>query len=196
MARAEESTPGVDLCYPGLMTRTLLSTLAFFALLAAPSVALAGGCPTCTSDADCMDPGGGAAFCVEWSRDFGCGSLRMACCPGQGCDTFSGRPSCEGADRDGDGVDDCVVVGAGTDAGPGGTDAGPPASDGGPSGTDAGPTGSDAGGGAMDGGGPVGVDAGTGGTEGGCACRASRSTPGAGLAPLALLALGLLRRRR
>jgi len=62
--------------------------------------ARAGGCPTCTGPSDCP-PGD---FCVLHNRDVGCGSLRMLCCPGQACNTFSGRPSCEGTT--------CTVVGA------------------------------------------------------------------------------------
>ncbi|MCB9592474.1 MAG: hypothetical protein H6719_07060 [Sandaracinaceae bacterium] len=103
--------------------------LSFVAALAVPSVALAGGCPTCTTDAECVPSGGGEGFCVEWSRDFGCGSQRVACCPGQGCDTFSGRPSCEGADADGDMIDDCHVLGAAVDAGTPGVDAGTPSTE-------------------------------------------------------------------
>lgn len=176
-------------------------------LLLVPSVALAGGCPTCTTSAEC----GADAFCVEWSRDFGCGAQRVACCPGQGCAAFSGRPSCEGVDSDGDGLDDCRVVDedAGTpavdagppslDAGPSGTDAGPSGTDAGPPGTDAGPSGTDAGGMAADAGGTSG-DAGTSPTDdGGCSCRAgaaglgsASSRTNASRAVAACLALGLL----
>ena len=173
--------------------RTWFSVLLPAAVLWLPSVALAGGCPTCTTDADCVPPGGGAGFCVEWSRDFGCGTQRIACCPGQGCDTFSGRPSCEGADRDGDGVDDCAVLGAdagvpGTDAGPAGTDAGPVGTDAGPGGTDAGSSGGDAG--------PTGLDAGpTMMTDGGCGCRVGARSSGPGLALVGLVAFVALARR-
>jgi len=176
--------------------RTSLASLVFIAALAIPSVALAGGCPTCATSSDCVPPGGGAGFCVEWSRDFGCGSQRVACCPGQGCDTFSGRPSCEDQDSDGDGVDDCQVIDE--DAGaPTGTDAGPPApSDAGPgmTGMDAGPgmTGTDSGPAMMA------ADAGPEPmSDGGCGCRAAGAPSRAPLALLlALPALALLRSRR
>ncbi|MCA9605010.1 MAG: hypothetical protein KC619_05425 [Myxococcales bacterium] len=177
--------------------RTTFVSLVLLVLLGLPSVALAGGCPTCTSDADCTVPGGGPAFCVEWSRDFGCGTQRIACCPGQACDTFSGRPSCEGADGDGDGVDDCHVLGADVDAGPSDTDAGSSDTDAGSSGTDGGSSGTDAGGGPMDGGGTAGVDAGTGGTDGGCSCRAGTTrADGWSLAALSALMFVWRRNRR
>jgi len=180
--------------------RTSLASLCFVAALAVPSVALAGGCPTCTNDADCAPPGGGEGFCVEWSRDFGCGSQRIACCPGQGCNTFSGRPSCEDQDSDGDGVDDCEVLGA--DAGAPMTDAGGPPlpNDGGPPGTEAGVPLPDAGPGmtGMDAGpGMTGSDAGPEpASDGGCSCRAAGAPTRAPISLLLLVpALALLRRR-
>src|SRR5881296_3891674 len=71
------------------------------ALLLAPLPSLAGGCPTCTTSADC----GAGAFCVRHDAPFGCGSQLQSCCPGQGCgiDT-NGRPTCENQHT-------CVVVG-------------------------------------------------------------------------------------
>ena len=166
-----------------------LSRALFCGLLALPSVALAGGCPTCTTSADCMPPGGGEGFCVEWSRDFGCGPQRVACCPGQACDTFSGRPSCEGADSDGDGADDCTIFGGAMDAGPAAADGGPGAADAGPTRADGGPAVTDAGGATPDAG-PTPV------TEGGCGCRATGRSSAGGLVDVSLFALVALAWRR
>jgi len=179
--------------------RASVASFVFVAALAVPSVALAGGCPTCTTSADCMPPGGGEGFCVMWSRDFGCGSQRVACCPGQGCDTFSGRPSCEDQDSDGDGVDDCQVIDE--DAGAPMVDAGPPtAGDAGPPGDEAGVPDPDAGPGmtGMDSGpAMMGGDAGPEPmSDGGCSCRAAGTPSRTPLALLLLLpALTLLRSR-
>lgn len=174
------------------------SSLVFVALLLAPSVALAGGCPTCTTSDECGFDGG-LGYCVEWSRDFGCGAQRIACCPGQGCAVAMGRPSCEASG-------DCRVIDE--DAGVPAVDAGPvgdagsnddagAGSDAG-AGADGGSTGTDAGGAGTDGG-AVSMDGGPGPVDGGCSCRVGRSRP-AGPALLAFAAVGLAllgaRRRR
>jgi len=168
-----------------------LSVLSLALVALSPATALAGACPTCTTSADCTDPGGGPAFCVLHDGDVGCGSVRQICCPGQACNTFSGRPSCEGTT--------CTVVD--------GTDAGPPAEDAATSTEDAAMSTFDAGAsGPVDSGasGPldassVAADTGRGPetTTSGCGCRAG--SPSAG--PLALLiaaglGLALAGRRR
>lgn len=142
----------------------LALTALLFAL--APGRALAGSCPVCTSSAECSAPPGEAAFCVLHHHDVGCGAMRQICCPGQGCNTFSGRPSCEGTT--------CVIVDGASDAGRPGTDSGTPALDGGGTPIDSG-----SGGGADAGPRPS--------SGGGCGCRASD-----GGSPLAALALALL----
>lgn len=64
-------------------------------VLGSAGSAFAGGCPTCTTNQDCIDQGGPAgSLCVEWFDDFGCGTQRIACCPGQGCALQNGEPSC------------------------------------------------------------------------------------------------------
>ena len=103
-----------------LRTCLSLSVLSLALVALSPATALAGACPTCTTSADCTDPGGGPAFCVLHDGDVGCGSVRQICCPGQACNTFSGRPSCEGTS--------CTVV-DGTDAGPPVEDAAAPTDD-------------------------------------------------------------------
>ncbi|MGE0784564.1 MAG: MYXO-CTERM sorting domain-containing protein [Sandaracinaceae bacterium] len=179
------------------------------ALLFAPATALAGGCPVCTTAMDCETASPGLCtdtnpcFCVMHDHDVGCGTARMICCPGQGCATFSGRPSCEGTT--------CSVVDgpypagdagmSGADAGSTGTDAGSSGTDAGSSsGTDAGPSaGTDAGSSSgTDAGTGGGMDAGpSGGMDDGCGCRVTGGrTSNGGLALLALTALGLVVRRR
>lgn len=161
----------------------------------APGVAFAGGCPTCTSSADCVaTEDGGVAFCVLHDSEVGCGAEVMLCCPGQGCGiTAEGRPSCEGTS--------CSVVGeAMPDGGPMDVDAGPTGSDGGASGTDAG-AGADGGptGGGDGGGTTMPPDGGT-TTEddGGCGCRiaAPQRNVGGMLAVAGAIALVIARRRR
>lgn len=181
-----------------LRFRPLSTTLLLAALVAlSPTRALAGACPTCTTSAECEalfpdDP----AFCVLHDGDVGCGSERQICCPGQGCNTFSGRPSCEAAGT-------CVVVDGATDAGTTpGTDAGTtPGTDAGTTpGTDAGTTpGVDAGTIAMDGGSTPGTDAGPPVDEGssGCGCRVGGGGASHGsLALGAAIVLGIALRRR
>lgn len=84
-------------------------------LLASP--AMAGDCPACNTSADCpdRDEDGENDFCVRWNEPV-CGMTQL-CCPGQGCDTRSGRPSCEAESR-------CSVIEGGVDAGPVVSDAG------------------------------------------------------------------------
>lgn len=162
------------------MTRSML--LAALAVALFPATALAGSCPVCTTSADCTASPGEEAFCVLHDRDVGCGAERQICCPGQGCNTFSGRPSCEGTT--------CVVVDGATDAGTPGTDSGP-------SPADAGGTPVDGGGAAIDSG-TSGTDAGRGTTSGGgCGCRAADGgSPLAALALVTLIATALVVRRR
>lgn len=184
------------------------SLLAFFFSLAVAlspgATALAGDCPVCTSSAMCSSfDDGGVAFCVLHAGPVGCGASTMLCCPGQGCSTASGRPSCEGTT--------CTVVENLSDAGTAGTDAGTidggsTGTDAGPSGTDGGPSTMDSGGATVDGGGPT-PDAGGGGTvdAGGttppattnCGCRttSNRGAP-LGLSALALVLVGVASRRR
>lgn len=178
---------------------TLLPPLAAAALVLVPGgLARAGSCPVCTSSSECTSfEDGGVAFCVLHDNPVGCGAEVMLCCPGQGCSTASGRPSCEG--------DTCTVVEDLVDGGPGGTDAGPSTTDGGPgdidagpSTTDAGPSGSDAGGTTSDSG-AGGMDAG--GTtpppsSAGCGCRVGGGASDvAGLGALGVLAALVARRR-
>ncbi len=168
-----------------------LSVLSLALVALSPATALAGACPTCTTSADCTDPEGGPAFCVLHEGDVGCGSLRQMCCPGQACDTFSGRPSCEGTS--------CTVV-DGTDAGPTAEDAAAPTDDAAMSTVDAGATAPlDTGAAALLDASSTGADTGRGPetTTSGCGCRAG--SPSAG--PLALLiaaglGLALAGRRR
>ena len=133
--------------------------------------AQAGGCPTCTKASDCPNAGD---FCVLHNADVGCGAQRMICCPGQGCNTFSGRPSCEGTT--------CTVVGGTTTP-----DASVPR-DGSTATPDGAAASSDAGGGNGD------------GEDSGCSCRtgvgASNPTGSALGGMLALGALGLVLARR
>ena len=176
-------------------------TITAFALclvVAPGSVARAGSCPVCTSSSECTSfEDGGVAFCVLHDGPVGCGAEVMLCCPGQGCSTASGRPSCEGAT--------CTVVEDLVDGGPGGTDAGPSAADAGPgdldsgpSTTDGGPSGSDAGAVTGDSG-ASGMDAG--GTTlapsaAGCGCRVGEGPSDlAGLGALGVLAALVARRR-
>jgi MYXO-CTERM domain-containing protein len=160
--------------------------VALFSL--APSVAHAGGCTPCTTSAECVEAFGDPAFCIEWTDGTaacpGSATPERGCCPGQGCATFSGRPSCETEGR-------CTVVDDGD------TDAGIPPFDAGASdlgvGVDAGP-GTDLGGGGTD------LGGGSGGTSrrsGGCGCHVGGER-GDSLAALAfaLLAIGALARRR
>ena len=141
----------------------LVAVLVLVGLGVTARQAQAGSCPTCTKASDC--PGAGD-FCVLHSTDVGCGALRMICCPGQGCNTFSGRPSCEGTT--------CTVVG-GTST----PDASVPRD-----GSTAPPDGATSG----DGGGSTGD-----GEDSGCSCRTGTgSSDGTGRALGGLLALGAL----
>ncbi|MDQ3034820.1 MAG: MYXO-CTERM sorting domain-containing protein [Myxococcota bacterium] len=152
----------------------------------APATALAGACPTCETNADCeaLFPGE-PAFCVIHDGDVGCGDLRQMCCPGQGCSTFSGRPSCEAAGT-------CTVVGTVE------TDAGTMASDAGATPIDSGSTPVD-GGGVVPDATTIGTDAGSSDVaSGGCSCRAGGGADARGsiiIGGLALVALALRRRR-
>lgn len=183
------------------------------AVLAVPTgVAHAGGCPTCSSSAECVDQlDGGLAFCVVHDNPVGCGSVTTLCCPGQGCAIGAGsRPTCEGTTCH---VIDAVDAGAGTDAavvdtdtgvaetdaGGAGTDAGGAGTDAGATGTDAGGTGNDAGGAGNDAGTSTGMDGGTSTpASSGCGCSAvgSRGPTGAALLALGLGALVAGRRAR
>lgn len=168
-----------------------LGGFAAAAALSPGSVARAGSCPICTSSAECTSfDDGGVAFCVRHAGPVGCGAELTLCCPGQGCNTFSGRPSCEG--------DTCTVIEDLVDGGPGATDGGPGGTDGGPASTDAGPSPGDGGPDGTDGGpstsdaGMVGMDAGgttppvT--TTPACGCRfGARTSPAGGLAALAMV---------
>ncbi len=88
--------------------RHVVVSLALGAALAfAAHPAVAGDCPECQSAADCPRPG---SFCVRHNSSVGCGTRLQLCCPGQGCSTASGRPSCEAAGT-------CTVITGGTDAG-------------------------------------------------------------------------------
>lgn len=70
----------------------MLTTLAL-----APHAAWAGACFSCESADTCVAVTGNTmAQCVQWNVDFGCGELRLGCCPGQGCNVDgAGTPSCE-----------------------------------------------------------------------------------------------------
>lgn len=155
----------------------------------APDVAHAGGCTPCTTSAECVEAFGDPAFCIEWNDGTtacpGDANPARGCCPGQGCATFSGRPSCETEGR-------CSVVdGAEVDAGRPAIDAG--ATDLGV-GVDAGPR-TDLGAGASDLGGGSGSRP---RRSSGCGCHVGgRSAPSSAAAVLALLALsGIAARRR
>ena len=157
---------------------------ALFALT--PSAARAGSCPTCTTSADCTAfEDGGVAFCVLHASDVGCGGELQICCPGQGCNTISGRSSCEGTT--------CTVVDGAPDAGPAESDAGPSAADAGAA-DDAGISvmGDAATPPPMDGGTPMMTETSS------CSCRVGegRSQGAAGLGALLLLAALTWRRRR
>ncbi len=177
---------------------SFLTFAALAAVLLGPaSVARAGGCPTCTSSAECVDTfDGGIAFCVVHDAPVGCGAQTTLCCPGQGCGIDgSGRPTCEGTSCHViDAVDAGTDAGAdasasGTDAGTSGTDAGASGTDAGSSGTDAGASGADAGAGRMDGGTSA-------PSSSGCGCSAVGRSGANGAAWLALgLALLVVRRR-
>lgn len=182
-----------------------LSTIFALGILAtagvAPSVALAGACPTCTTDSDCITVESPNAKCVTWASDFGCGAQRVACCPGQACAILGdGTPSCALTPP----PNNCTYSGGpGTDAGlidsggaPQGDAGAIPAGDGGvvPAG---------------DGGVPprdasvrdVGTST-TGGKGGrasrdsGCTCSSSNGGLAEGLSALSLAALVLILRRR
>jgi MYXO-CTERM domain-containing protein len=176
------------------VTRSATAALTLFACAAAfaarAPVARAGGCTPCTTSQECVDAFGAPAFCIEWTDGTvacpGMPTPERGCCPGQGCATFSGRPSCEAEGR-------CRVVD--DDAGtPGGPDAGAPG------GTDSGSTGG------TDSGSTGGTDAGTtgsmdaGGTpapSSGCGCRVgSRSSSEPAVLGIAGLVLFALARRR
>lgn len=134
--------------------------------------AFAGGCPACDGPAQCA-----GGFCVQWNRNPGCGNpdggFARICCPGQGCNTFSGRPSCEDAG-------DCTVVGGG---GAGGGTAG------------GGAAGGAAGGAGTAGGSTTGTGGGTSGTGGGADTGAGCHCDAAPAALLLLSLAGLFRRR-
>ncbi len=91
-----------------MRTHWLVPALAvtFAVVLGAPSSARAGACPSCTTNAECEAITGPPAFCVLHTGDVGCGAVRQICCPGQGCNVQTGRPSCETAGT-------CSVVGGG-----------------------------------------------------------------------------------
>ena len=176
---ADETTYAREMLRPSL---ALLAISSLFLL--APSFALAGSCPSCTTSADCMDPSGGPAFCVLHDDDVGCGMTRQICCPGQGCSTMSGRPSCEGTTCtvvDGPPAPDAAMsspdaaMAAGEDAGSTPSDTGTVAIDAGSPGRDADPT-------------PMATSS--------CGCRASATDPmSITLVALAGLALVLRARR-
>ena len=181
-----------------------LSTIFALGILAtagvAPSAALAGACPTCTTDNDCITVESPNARCVTWASDFGCGAQRVACCPGQACVILAdGTPSCALTPP----PNNCTYSGGpGADAGL--IDSGAPLADAGP---------------ASDGGA---VPAGDGGVvpprdasvrdvgtstsnnrpggrarrDSGCSCSSSNSGLAEGLSALSLAALVLLLRRR
>ncbi len=156
-----------------MRTWMLVVVLVFVGFGVTARQAQAGGCPTCTKASDCPNAGD---FCVLHSADVGCGAQRMLCCPGQGCNTFSGRPSCEGTT--------CTVVGGSATP-----DASVPR-DGSTATPDGGTAGTDAGGGNGD------------GEDSGCSCRTGvgASSPASsalgGLLALGALGLVLARRRR
>jgi hypothetical protein len=75
---------------------SLLFAVSGGVLLLPSGVAQAGGCLTCTTNAECV-AAFGEGVCVLWDRDVGCGALRQLCCPGQGCAFTNGVPSCLGA---------------------------------------------------------------------------------------------------
>lgn len=99
------------------MTRVKLllsSALTLAASMTLAQEAQAGGCLTCTSNAECSIVSADAV-CVRYSDDVGCGAERQLCCPGQGCALDNGVPSCLGVN--------CELVEA--------PDAGQPPTDGG-----------------------------------------------------------------
>ena len=158
----------------------------FAALIAlAPSVAQAGGCTPCTTSAECVTALGDAAFCIVWTDGTtacpGSAMPARGCCPGQGCATFTGRPSCEIEGR-------CTVV-DGLDAGAPRPDAGGPPRDAGP-GSDAGP--------GFDAGPRIDAGAGTGTRrDDGCGCHVGGPVnTRLGLFGFALVALALVVQRR
>lgn len=189
-----------------------LSTIFALGILATagvtPSAALAGACPTCTTDNDCITPQNPNARCVTWASDFGCGAQRVACCPGQACVILGdGTPSCALTPP----PNNCTYSGSpGADAGL--IDSGSPAADAG-AGVDTG-TGPAGDGGVVpagDGGVVPPRDASvrdvgtstsgnrTGGRasrDSGCSCSSSNSGFAEGLSALSMAALVLLRRRR
>lgn len=166
--------------HPNLRVSLAAALTLFGALVLSSQTAHAGACPTCTTNAECeaLFPGE-PAFCVLHDDDVGCGSARQLCCPGQGCSTASGRPSCEAAGT-------CSVVGgAETDAGTATTDAGTALVDSGAIVPDAAMFARD--GGASD------------VARAGCACRAGGATGAQGaiaLCGVAIVALALRRRAR
>lgn len=92
-----------------------LSALTFGTLITVAGEARAGGCLTCTTNAECSIVSQDAV-CVRYDSDVGCGADRQLCCPGQGCALDNdGVPSCLGVN--------CELVEA--------PDAGQPPADGG-----------------------------------------------------------------
>jgi hypothetical protein len=76
------------------------------------SSAHAGSCVPCTDSSQCPMFGGNPSFCVQYPAGQGpCLPNTEVCCPGQGCSTFGGRPSCETANPA------CTVVSGPVDGG-------------------------------------------------------------------------------
>ncbi len=174
------------------MNRLPVLAMALAVMALAPSVAFAGSCPVCTSSSECTSPDDTPAFCVLHDHDVGCGMERQICCPGQGCNTFSGRPSCEETGT-------CTVV---DDVDPDAGGIAPPDSGAEDAAVDAARDAAPADASSRDGATP---DAGSADAtppgmtddDGGCDCSvASRRGPAGALAASCMLAAVLVRRRR
>lgn len=159
-----------------MRTTFFLAVVALAAITLDTETAHAGGCTPCETSAECVAALGEPAFCIMWTDGTtacpGTPTPSQGCCPGQGCSTFSGRPSCEEEGR-------CVVVdGTPRDAGMSGADAGPPRDSGPP--RDAGM-----------------IVTGGSGEGRGCTCRAAGARTESGLAAIliGLLALTITTRR-
>ncbi len=179
-----------------LSIRTTAAILGFSATVLFSPLALAGGCPTCTSAADCKGISADAV-CVEWNEDPGCGGKLMICCPGQGCAVDSnGMPSCVATGK-------CKLVGSAGAGGGAGTAGSAGAASGGSAGAAAGGSAGSAtggttsgSGGSVSGGGSGNAPGGSSGDDGGCGCRVSNKGAPTGLALLLAGVAVALRRRR